>query len=186
MSCKAESGITNTCADLRKVGGSGKTFWAGYLSELDTPISTAQSADIRTLDFGSYGGLRRFDGRKFSHSFGDELQLGAGGNKSFKHRLSSKMLPNSTDEDVTWQDLLIGDDIFFVVQDNNEQFFILGAANGMSAVSNTQNTGETGDSDIRDVAVFEGDEKTKKLRFALEAGYAATLAYLEGMEVDEA
>jgi hypothetical protein len=160
-----------------------KTFWIGYLSELDTQISLDQAADINAFDFGSYGGLRRFDGNKFSHSFGDELQVAGGGNKSYKHTLSVKLLPNSTADDVILQNLNLGTDIFAVVQDNNRNFFVLGAGNGLSVESDSNNSGETGDSDTRDTVVMTGSEKTKKLRFALEGGYQATLDYLESMEI---
>lgn len=183
MSCKITTGFTNTCDDLLRVGGMDKTFWIGYLSELDTQISLAQTADINTLDFGSYGGLRRFDGNKFSHSFGGELQVGQGGTKSYRHSLSVKLLPNSTTEDVTLQDLNLGTDIFAVVQDNNRNFFILGAGNGLTAESDAFNSGQTGDSDISDTIVLVGQELTRPLRFALGAGFQATLDYLESREV---
>jgi hypothetical protein len=183
MSCKATSGIESSCEDVLFVGGAGKTFWVGYKSELDTQISTAQAADIRTLDFGSYGGLRRFDGRKFAHTFGDTLTVAQGGNKSYTHSFTGKLLSKSTANDVTLQDLALGDDLFVIVQDNNEQFFILGASNGLSATAAEQTSGQTGDADTSDTITLTGSEKTKKLRFSLEAGYQATLDYIEGMEV---
>ena len=105
MACKTPSGIENTCEDVLFVGGAGKTFWVGYKSELDTQISTSQTTDIRTLDFGSYGGIRRFDGRKFSHTFGDSLSVAQGGNKSFVHTLVAKLLSKSTEDDVVLQQL---------------------------------------------------------------------------------
>lgn len=181
--CKAETGFTNGCENLLRVGGADKTFWIGYLSELDTQIRLDQIADISAIDFGPYGGLRRFDGNKFAHSFGDELQVAGGGNKSYKHNLSVKMQPNSTAEDVVLQDLNLGNDIFAIVQDNNRKFFILGAGNGLSVESDAQNSGETGDSDTRDTIVMSGSETTKKLRFARGAGYQNTLDYLESFEI---
>lgn len=183
MSCKISDGFTNTCADLLKVGGADKTFWVGYKSELDTQISLTQSADINAFDFGSYGGLRRFDGNKFAHSFSDSMQRGTGGNVSYKHTVTVKLLPGSTAEDVILQDLNLGDDIFVVIPDNNQQFFILGAGNGLAVVSDENNSGETGDSDIRDTITLEGSEKTKKLRFATGGGYQHTLDYLVSREL---
>lgn len=181
--CKATTGFTNSCSDLLRVGGADKTFWIFYKDDLDTQISLDQTADIGTLDFGSYGGLRRFDGNKFAHSFGDELQVGGGGNKSYKHTLTVKLLPNSTADDVILQDLNLGTDIIAIVQDNNRNFFILGAGNGMTVTADAMNSGETGDSDTRDTVTMEGSEKTKKLRFALGGGYQATLDYLENLEI---
>jgi hypothetical protein len=181
--CKAASGFTNTCADLLSVGGADKTFWVGYLSELDTPIDITQTADISTLDFGSYGGLRRFDGNKFSHSFKDPLVVAGGGNKSYARSVTVKVKPQTTADDVVLQDLNLGTDIFVVIPDNNRKFFILGAANGLTVTADENDSGESGDSDTRDVITMTGSEPTKKLRFATGGGYAHTLAYLVSREI---
>jgi hypothetical protein len=181
--CKISEGISNGCQDILRVGGMDKTFWVGYKSDLDTQISLAQAADIDALDFGAYGGLYRFDGQKFSHTFGDELSTTQGGNKSYIHTVVVKLLANSTADDVTIQNLNLGNDIFVIVQDNNQKFFILGAGNGLSSTANTQNSGQTGDSDTSDTVTLSGQEITKKLRFRRAAGYQATLDYLESMEI---
>lgn len=178
MPCRITSGITNTCADLLKVGGADQTFWVFYLSQLDTQISLLQAADINALDFGSYGGVLRFDGNKFAHSFGSELVVSPGGNKHYKHTAVIKILPGSTAEDVLLQTLNLGTDIAIVYQTNNREFFILGAGNGLSVVSDPQNTGQGQDSDTTDTITLEGAETTKPLRFATGAGYQHTLDYL--------
>lgn len=182
MACKIETGIVNDCSDLLRVGGVAKTFWIGYLSELDTQFSLTQAADISTIDFSVYGGLRRFDGNKFSHSFGSELVVAAGGNKSYKQMFAFKILTNSTADDLTLQDLNLGNDVFVIVQDNNQKFFILGAGNGLSVVTDVQNSGQTGDSDASDTVTLEGQELTKPLRF-LVTNYQSTLTFLESNEV---
>jgi hypothetical protein len=184
--CKVSSGFTTSCADLLRVGGADKTFYIFYKSDLDTQISLAQTGDISSLDFGSYAGLRKFDGNKFSHSFGDALQVASGGTKSYKHTLSIKLSPNSTADDVKLQDLNLGTDIIALIPDNNQKFFILGAGNGLTVVSDDQNSGDAGDSDTRDVIVMEGSEITKKLRFALGGGYQATLDYINSLVITEA
>ena len=181
--CKAAGGLTTTCEDLLRVGGLSKTFWVGYLSELDTQISLDQTADVNALDFIAYGGLRRFDGSKFSHSAGFETQRAAGGTISYKHSVSVKLLSDSTADDVILQDLSLGQDIFIIVEDNNRDFFIYGAGNGLTVESGSQNSGETGDADARVTMVFSGQEKTLPIRFALGAGYQATLNYLVGFEI---
>jgi len=183
MSCKASDGLTFTCADLLKVGGVSPTFWVGYLSELDTQFSLAQTADLNTMDFGSYGGLRRFEGNKFSHSAGFTLVEAAGGNKSYTHTVTVKVVSDSTADDVILQDLTLGNDIFVVVQDNNRNFLIYGAGNGMRVSANAQNSGVTGDSDTTNQITLEGQELTFPLRFALGGGYQATLDYIEGREL---
>jgi len=183
MACKAADGLTFTCADTLKVGGVSPTFWIGYLSELDTAISLLQTADINTLDFGSYGGLRRFEGNKFSHSAGYALVEAAGGNKSYTHSVTAKVVSDSTADDVILQDLSLGNDIFVVSQDNNRVFYIYGAGNGLRVSANTQNSGTTGDSDTTYQLTLEGQELTMPLRFSRGAGYQNTLDYLEGMEL---
>lgn len=183
MACNVETGITNTCDDLLRVGGVDLTFWVTYKSQLDTQISLAQTADIQSLDFGSYGGLVRFDGNKFSHSFGSELTVAAGGNKSYKQTFTAKLLSNSTADDLSLKQLALGNDIIIIAQDNNQKFFILGAGNGLSAESDVQNTGQTADSDTSHTITLTGQELTQPLRFLLGGGYQATLNYLVSFEL---
>lgn len=183
MACKITQGIDTSCTDLLRVGGADQTFWVGYLADLDTQFSLAQTADINTIDFGAYGGLYRFDGQKFQHTFGSELVVSAGGNKSYTHTAVIKVLADSTADDVTLQNLNLGNDIFIVYQDNNSKFFILGAGKGLSATADVQNTGQTGDADTTDSVTLVGTERTKPLRFMLGGGASATLAYLESREI---
>ena len=182
MACNVENGISNTCEDLLKVGGMDLTFWVTYKSQLDTQISLTQAADISALDFGAYGGLVRFDGNKYSHSGGSELSVAAGGNKSYKHTFVAKLLSNSTADDVSLQQLALGNDIIIIAQSNNNEFFIYGAGKGLSAETDVQNSGNTADSDTSDTITLTGQERTKPLRFAL-ATYQQTLDYLENFEI---
>ncbi len=182
MACQIENGLTTDCSDLLRVGGLGRTFWVTYKSMLDTQISLAQTADVSSLDFGSYGGFQRFDGNKFSHSFTTETQRATGGNVSFKQSFTAKVLSNSTADDVVLQDLALGEDIIVFVEDNNQNFYILGAGNGLSLEAGTQTSGETGDSDNRDTITLSGQEKTRPIRFAL-ATYQQTLDYIESFEL---
>jgi hypothetical protein len=158
------------------------TFWVTYKNQLDTQISLTQTADISTLDFGAYGGLVRFDGNKFAHSGGYELTVAGGGNKSYKQTFSAKLLTNSTADDVSLQQLALGNDAIIIAQTNNREFFIYGAGNGLTAESATQNTGQTGDSDTTDTITLSGQELTKPLRFS-QATYQQTLDYLESFEI---
>lgn len=183
MACKTQRGIDFDCLNLLKVGGVFPDFWAGYLSELDTPFSLDQTADINAIDFGAYGGLRKYSGNKFAHSGGSELVVAAGGNKSYRHVFVAKLISDSTEDDVTLQDLSLGNDIFIVYQDNNRVFKILGAGNGLSVEADVENTGTTGDSDTSDTVTLGGQELKKPLRFSRGAGYADTLAYLQSREI---
>jgi hypothetical protein len=182
-SCKATTGFSADCSDIKMVGGADRTVWFGYLSELDTQFDLTQTGNITQIDFGSYGGLRRFDGRKFSNSFGSEIVKTGGGNICFKQTLTVKMLPSTFTEDKRYQELVSGDDLFAIVQDNNRNLFILGASNGLIIDAGSNNSGETGESDIRDSITFVGFEQIRRLRFALAAGYQQTIDYLVSMEI---
>lgn len=183
MACKADTGLDFTCTDLLKVGGTLPTIWFGYLSELATLFSLAQTADISTISFESYAGLRRLEGNKFAHSAGYTLNEVAGGNKNYTHTVAVKVISDSTADDVVLQDMSLGNDLFMIVPDNNQQIFIYGAGAGLRVTANTQNTGQTGDSDTTYQVTFEGSEKTLPLRFSKASGYAAAIAYLESVEI---
>ena len=180
--CKVTAGIDNDCADLISVGGLDGDFWIGYITDLDTQISLAQVADINTIDFGGYGGLYKFSGAKFSHSAGASLVVTQGGNKHWTHTLNVKLATKSTSDDVQMQYLETGRKIFAIIQDNNNNFFILGAGNGLSANAADWQTGETAESDTTDTVTLAGAEKTKPLRFNV-GSVTATLARLADYEI---
>lgn len=182
-SCRAASGISNSCTDLLRVGGLDKTFWLLYKSQLDTQISLAQSADINTLDFGPYGGLLRFDGQKFSHQYTSPLVVANSGNRSYAPTVTIKILSTTTANDVILQDLNLGQDIVAIVQNNNREFLIVGAGNGLYVTQDDVGSGQTGDSDTSDTITLTGAELTKPLRFSLAGGYQATLDYLTNFEI---
>ncbi len=183
MSCKADEGLGFDCSNLLSVGGVQPVIWFGYLSELDTLFSLALTADISQIDFGSYGGLRRLEGNKFWHSEGSEQIEATGGNKSYTHTVNVKVIADSTTDDRTLHQMSLGNDLFFIVPDNNRVIKIYGGGAGMKSTVNLQNTGQTGDSDTTNQLTFVGSELTPPLRFALGAGYDASIAYLENFEV---
>lgn len=184
MGCRVTAGVSNTCADLLKGSGLAKRFWATYNSMLDTPISLAQTADISSIDFGSYGGFYLFETGKFASDFTWNMVLASGGNKSFDQVFSTKLTPGSTTEDLNMQKLLIGDDIIIMAEDMNQEFYILGAGNGLTGSEGSGGSGgkESG-GDLADVIVLKGNEKTKYLRFATAGGYTTTLAYIRSLEL---
>jgi len=182
-SCKITSGISNGCSDLLRVGGLDKTFWLFHKSELDTQIALTQGADINTLDFGAYGGLKRFDGQKFSHQFTSPLVVANTGNRSYAPTVTIKILVGTTAQDVQIQNLNLAQDIVAIVQDNNQNFFIIGAGNGLYVTQDDHGSGQTGDADQTDTIVLTGAELTRPLRFRLAGGYQATLDYLVSREI---
>lgn len=165
--CKTQYGIDLVCGDLIFPSGADKTFYVGYKSELSTQILLAQSADIASLAFAAYGGLRKFSGVKYAHIFASELQKAAGGNIMYLHRATVKLISLSTQDDIEIQRLQQATDAFIVYKDNNDKKYIIGAGNGLAGVAGPlQSTGQNPGDDVSDNIILEGLEKTKPLRFS--------------------
>lgn len=181
--CKVQFGITNVCGDLLQVSGMDKDFWVGYVSDLSTRISLNQTAAISSLAFAAYNGLYKFESQKFSHVASYDLQKGAGGTISYLHRVAVRMMNLSTRDDVEVQRLTQAQDAFFVMQDNNESFFIYGPSKGLTAIAGALRTsGQNSGEDVSTLITLEGSEKVLPLRF--DAGStSATLTLLNGYVV---
>ena len=89
----------------------------------------------------------------------------------------------STRDDVEVQRLAQAQDAFFIMQDNNESFFIYGPSKGLTAVAGALRTsGQNAGEDVSTLITLEGSEKVLPLRF--DAGsLSATLSLLNGYVV---
>lgn len=164
--CKVTNPINLACGDLLYPGGADGVFYVGYLSELGTRFSNAQIADISSITFVAYAGLRKFEAAKFSLKFDSELAVGAGGNISVTHRANIKLITQSTADDVSMLQLAQATDAYIIFQNNNNQWFILAPTKGLRAVAGPlQSTGQASGDDVSDMLILEGAEKTKPLRF---------------------
>lgn len=180
--CKVVTGITNVCGDLLQASGADKDFWVGYVSDLGTRFALTQSAAIGSISFLAYMGLVKFEGQKYTHSFGAELVKGAGGSISYKHTGNVKLMRLSTTDDVEFQRLTQAQDAFIVYQDNNESFFILAPSKGLTAVAGPINTtGVAAGEDTTSSISFEGNEKVLPLRFSLGTTTSAIITYLDSL-----
>lgn len=180
--CKVVTGITNVCGDLLQASGADKDFWVGYVSDLGIKTSLAQTSAISSFTFQAYAGLVKFEGQKYSHSFGAELVKGAGGSISYKHTGSVKLMRLSVTDDVEFQRLTQAQDAFIVYQDNNESFFILGPSKGLTAVAGPiSTTGVAAGEDVTSSVSFEGNEKVLPLRFTLGTTTQAIITYLDSL-----
>lgn len=180
--CKVVYGITNVCGDLLQASGVDKDFYVGYVSDLGTRISLAQTGAISSLSFQAYQGLVKFEGQKYSHSFSYELVKGAGGSISYKHMVTVKSMPLSTQDDVELQRLTQAQDAFIIMQDNNENFFIFGPSKGLTAVAGPlRASGVAAGEDVTASVSLEGNEKVVPLRFSLGTTTSAIVSYLDGL-----
>lgn len=178
LNCKVLYGIQTVCGDNLFPGGADKDFWVGYVSDLSTRIPSTQIGPVSSFSFASYGGFVKFEANKGAHKFDWALVKGAGGNISYTHRAILKLLPLNTQDDVEIQKLTQAQDAFIVYQNNNDQFFIIGAQKGLAAVpGELGSTGLATADDVSDTITLEGAEKTKPLRF-LVTDVATTLLYL--------
>jgi hypothetical protein len=177
--CKALYGISTVCGDNLFPGGADKDFWVGYVSDLSTKIPSTQIGPISSLAFAGYNGLVKFQGNKGAHKFDWATSKGGGGNIAFIHRAILKLLPLNTQDDVEIQRLIQAQDAFIIYQNNNDQFFILGAQKGLTMVpGELGTTGQATTDDVTDTVTLEGAEKTKPLRF-LVTDVATTILYLD-------
>lgn len=178
--CKVQYGIDNRCGDLLFPGGADKDFWVGYTSDLGTRFDLTQTGALSAIQFAAYAGLVKFEGIKYSNSFDYETVVGAGGNIFYTHKALVKLIALSTQDDVEIQRLTQAQDAFIVYQNNNEQFFIMGASKGLKAVAGPLGgTGVQAADNVADMVTLQGEEKTKPLRF-FATSVTNTLSLLNG------
>ena len=186
MGCAIISGIAITCDDLKRVGGVNKRVYLFNIEELDDTKYTFTTDFVSEINFQATFGLYAFNSKKKSHSAGYSIQKNQpGGNTYFQHDAIVKVFPDSPTEDGVIEDLVVSN-VGLIVEDNNQQFFIYGAENGLEVTEGTQNTGQENASDIALPLTFTGEEKTLPLRISVDGSgtdYAATKAYLETLIV---
>jgi hypothetical protein len=181
--CGILNGVGINCDDLKKIGGVKKTVFVGNISDLTTALYTIDvDGYVTAINFAVYAGLYAFTGRKASHSFGSEgTKQSPGGNSFWTQTANIKLFPGTPTDDQTIEDLFVAE-TFAVFEDNNQQFYLLGAFNGLDGTTDTFNTGQEAASDIGNTIVLTGEENKKWLRVNLGT-YATTLAYLESLVV---
>jgi hypothetical protein len=181
MSCGISSGVGITCDALRKVGGVKKSAFAFNINDLNA-LTISGSGYVTALNFATYAGLYELQGKKSSHSGGYTLvNQTPGGNKFYNHNVMLTLFPENPAEDTTVEDLAVSD-VAFILEDNNQQFFLYGAYNGMEQTEGVQTTGQEATTNIGDVLTFVGEEQKKPLRI-LVTDYATTKAYIESLVV---
>lgn len=177
--CAINAGITNSCDDLRRVGGVNKRLW------VFNPFGVSYTIDgdgyVTGITFPAYGGTYKFESQKNSHSGGSQLIVTEGGNRYFQHDVIMKVLATTPTDDEVIEQLAVGQNAFIMETRNNE-FFIFGATQGLDLVTGIQNSGAVANSDISDVLTFQGEEKVKPLRVLLN-DFAPTLTLLESYEI---
>lgn len=180
--CKVVTGINNVCSDLLQASGVDKDFWVGYVSDLSVRFSLTQTGPITSIQFIPYNGLVKFEGQKFAHKFDYELTVAPGGSISYTHKGQIKLKNMSTQDDVEIQRLTQAQDMFIIIQDNNENFFIYAPSKGFQAVAGAlATTGMAAGEDTSTVINFMGSEKVLPLRFSTGSTTSANITYLDSL-----
>lgn len=177
MGCRVLQDLTLECGDNLYPAGAAGLLWVGYASDLSTPFDLSQAADIQTILFSAYRGLRKLEGVKYAHIFASEGQVGAGGNISIIHRATMKFITRSTQDDRVVQQLMQATDAFIIYQNSAREFFILGPSGMRYAAGPIQTTGQNPGDDNSDNVILEGTEIVKPLRFR-PTGVTDIAAYL--------
>jgi hypothetical protein len=95
-----------------------------------------------------------------------------------------KLMSLNTTDDVEIQRLAQAQDMFIIIQDNNEQFFIYGPSKGLQAVAGAiKTTGQAAGEDTASTLNFMGNEKVLPLRFDRGSGVSANISYLDGLVI---
>lgn len=184
MSCTISSGIGIACADLKRVGGINKRVWAFNMDDLRTSLDVTQTF-ISTLNLTTYATLYKFEGVKYSHSAEAKLLRTDGGNVSWEHTVNLRVNNTSYQEDQVMENLAVAE-TGWIVQTNNNEFFIYGAQNGLTCTEMTDPTGQKAGDDEASTVVLKGTEPTLPKRLIIAAGTSGnivqqTLFYLNSI-----
>ena len=164
--CKLLYSVDLACGDTLIAAGLDGRVFAGYVQDLASPFSKTLAADITSVQFTAYNGLKRLEGVKYAHLAVIEGQVGAGGNVSLIHRLTLKLITNSTQDDAQILRLMQATDIFFFVKDAQDSYKIIGPSGMKYAAGQLQSLGQAATDDLSDTLIFESTEIVKPLRFA--------------------
>lgn len=178
--CLLTSDFDFDCNALKKVGGI-KKVWLFNLSALRVGIDPNGTGYITSLEFTGYDGLYLFDSRKYSHEFTSTLTIGDGGNSSWVQELILRLFNDTPEEDQALSDLAVAE-VGAIIQDNNGQFFIAGATNGLSGTAGVATLGRNpGDATATSITL-SGAETQIYRRLLRNGNFADTLAYVTALQ----
>ncbi len=179
MSCLIASSKTISCDDLKRVGGLNKRLWLFNLSGLSTPISALTDGYVTNIPLSTYQTLYQIQGPKYSHSFEINEQRSDEGLVQWEHKLMIKFMNTNPVDDALLEDLTVAE-VGGIVQTNNNEFLILGAANGLTSTESKLQSGQkSGDSSATTVTLT-GNEQSVYKRL-LRGDVNSTLAYLAAL-----
>lgn len=167
MACLIGSGIGLSCADLRRVAGVFKKVWLFNTSDLRTNIDVTQNF-LTTINFNTYASLYAFEGRKYTHTYEEKGSRTEDGNAQIEQTLTLKVLNSSYQEDQVLENLLVAE-VGAILLNNNKEFFVAGAGNGLDCSEQNSTTGTKIGDPISTTVILKGTEQYKAKRLILPA-----------------
>ena len=132
------NGLDPACNALKKLGGLNKRVWVGQLSQLDSYTVNGSTLDIETLVMGSDASgvftLKKFIGRKLKNSATTEVEVGENINV-INQSVILQLYHFTSEEKKAIEDLINGEDLFAVVENNAGQVEVYGIDTQGSASS---------------------------------------------------
>lgn len=177
MSCTISSGLTITCDSLKRVGGLNKRLWLFNLSDLAVPITAITDGYVTNIPLSTYRTLYKIEGTKYSHSFEVNEQRSDEGLVQWEHKLMLKVFNTDPTSDALLEDLTVGE-FGAIVQTNNNEFFILGAQNGMTSTEQQLKSGQASGDSSSSTMTLTGNEQSLYKRLLVGGSINNTLSYL--------
>lgn len=184
--CGISTGLSVSCADLRRPGGLAKRLWLFNIDSLRDRIPVELAAYVTSLEFNTYQGLYEVESAKFSfEAFAIPQKNAEGGNTLFLHRLVVRALLNDPTDMKWFEDLTVAD-VGTIVETNKGDFMIYGGGVGLSMPSGDGGSFGSGRLPADNTAAqitLEGPETYGPKFFLRGNSYATSLAYLNALTV---
>jgi len=180
MACSISSSISITCDALRRVGGVNKRIWLFNMTDLSTPISALADGYVTNIPLTTYRSLYKIEGAKFAHSFEVTEKRSDEGNVQWEHKVTIKVVNTTPTTDAVLEDLCTSE-VGAIIQSNNNEFLIFGAANGLTATESVIMSGQKAGDSSATTLTLTGNEQSIYKRL-LRTDVNTTLAYLVAME----
>lgn len=179
MGCTISAGITIGCNDLKRVGGLNKRLWLFNMDDLASSIVALTSGYVTNIPLTTYRTLYKIEGPKFAHSFSIKEQRTEEGNVAWEHSLMVKVFNTDPTEDAILENLTVGE-FGAIVQSNNQEFYILGGQNGLTALDGEVKSGQKSGDPSTSTLTLVGVEPSVYKRL-LRVDFNTTLQMLNAM-----
>lgn len=184
--CGISTGLSVSCADLRRPGGLAKRLWLFNIDALRARIPVETADYVTSLEFNTYQGLYEVESAKFSfEAFAIPQKNAEGGNTLILHRLIIRALLNDP-TDMAWFESLTTADVGAIVETNKGDFMIYGGSVGLAMPSGDGGTFGSGRLPADNTAAqitLEGPEAYMPKFFLRGGNYGTSLAYLNALTV---